>query len=203
MTNPGGFRDDSTGRFRLRIHYADAEHKASLEAERHGYPCAEGCAWCCRSVVMVTDGDVAIMREGLRLLSAEKRLELKQRADAFADLFGPWSKRGIKDHPFASIEALAVHWPAGGLACPALEEKEPGKGTCAIYRHRPLACRTHYARGRQCQSPAGCKPGGKDAAEVEILDASPMKQRIVNENELSLVGLLGLELADLLDLERD
>ncbi|NBO57124.1 MAG: hypothetical protein EBU84_21580 [Actinobacteria bacterium] len=136
-------------------------------------------------------------------MKPEERAELKKRAENFASLFGVWSRRGIKDMPFAATEALARHWPAGGIACPALEELEPGKGRCSIYRHRPLACRVHFARGRACGSSAGCKPGGADAPEVEKLDATPMQQRLVAEHQLSLVGLLGLELADIFDADRN
>lgn len=197
-----GFRDDDASRFRLRVHYADAEHAAAVEGERQGYPCAEGCAWCCRSVVMVTNGDVAVMREGVRAMPAEKRAELAAKAAAFAAMFGPYAKRGIRDAPFHAPLALAHHWPDGGIACPALEETEPGRGRCTIYRHRPLVCRLHHARGVEDGTAAGCRPGGKETPKVEVLDAGPLHQRIVSEHGLSLVGLLGLELAELLEVER-
>lgn len=203
MSAPRGFRDDAGARFRLRVHYADAEQKANEEGERRGYPCAEGCSWCCRSVIMVTDGDVALLREGVRALDPEKRAELAARAAAYAEPFGPHARRGIREAPFHAPDALARFWPEGGIACPALEETEPGKGRCAIYRHRPLACRLQFACGAESRSSEACKPGGPAPAKVEKLDCTPMHQRIVTEHGLSLVGLLGLELADIFAAERN
>lgn len=192
-----GFRDDIANRFRLRIAYVEAAEKSAEEGSRRGYPCAEGCAWCCRSVVMVTDGDVALLREGIRAMEPDARAKLEARAAEYASQFAPPTKRGIRASPFGSIAVLEAHWPANGLACPALEETEPGKGSCSLYAYRPLVCRTHYARGEDGTA-AGCRPAGPgEHSVVERLDASPLQQRIVSDQKLSLVGLLGLELEEL------
>lgn len=192
-----GFRDDAAGRFRLRVHYGDAAAKAAEQGQLRGYPCADGCSWCCRSVVMVTDGDLAILREGVRGLEPEAKKRLEARATEYAAQFGAQTKMGIRASPFVAVSALEKFWPAGGLACPALEESEPGKGSCSLYAHRPLVCRIHYARGADGTS-AACRPAGPGAdAVVERLDASPLQQKIIAEHRLSLVGLLGLELADI------
>ena len=192
-----GFRDDIANRFRLRVAYGEAAEKSADEGTRRGYPCAEGCAWCCRSVVMVTDGDVALLREGVKNMDAEAKARLHARASEYAKQFAPVTKRGIRASPFGALKVLEQHWPANGLSCPALEETEPGKGSCSLYAHRPLVCRTHYARGEDGTA-AGCRPAGPgEHSVVERLDASPLQQRIVSEHKLSLVGLLGLELEEL------
>lgn len=188
-----GFRDTENRRFRLRVAHGKAGDSAAEEAGRQGYPCAESCAWCCRSVVMVNDGDVALLKHALERLPDAKRSEIAARARAYAQGFAPEAKAVIRVNPDAAVAVLARTWPEGGLACPLLEENEPGRGTCSVYESRPLVCRVHHARAVDGSGPDGCRPGGPDAKQLEILNAVPLMQRVITENGLSLAGLLGLE----------
>jgi Fe-S-cluster containining protein len=194
-----GFRDTDGRRFRLRIAYGRAADAAADEGQRRGYPCAESCAWCCRSVVMINDGDVALIRAAILAMPVAKRRELRARAEAYSRVFSAEARAVIRTHPDVAVRVLGQTWPDGGLACPLLEESEPGRGLCSVYESRPLVCRVHYARGTEPGSgPDSCRPGGENAKPVETLDATPLMQRVITEQELSLSGLLGLEVARIL-----
>lgn len=196
MTNgyrSDGFRDTEHRRFRLRIAHSKASDSAGEEAGRRGYPCGESCAWCCRSVVMINDGDVALLKAALEKLPAEKREAIAERARAYAAGFSVEAKAIIRVDPDSAVAVLARTWPEGGLACPLLEESEPGRGLCSVYESRPLVCRVHHARAVDGSGPDGCRPGGEDAKQLEILNVVPLMQRVITENGLSLAGLLGIE----------
>lgn len=188
-----GFRDTEHRRFRLKIAHAKASDSVSEEAGRQGYPCAESCAWCCRSVVMVNDGDVALLKAAIERLPDDKRQAIAERAREYAKRFTPEARAVIRVNPDAAVAVLAQTWPEGGVACPLLDESEPGRGTCSVYESRPLVCRVHYARAVDGSGANGCRPGGADAKQLEIFNVLPLMQRMITENGLSLAGLLGIE----------
>jgi Fe-S-cluster containining protein len=116
---------------------------AVLRAGEH-LACRPGCTQCCVGVFAISQQDAARLRDGLALLSAN---------DAAA-------AERVRERAGASITRLAEGFPwdlATGLlragweeedgfeefgndeVCPALD---PSTGTCDLYAHRPILCRT-------------------------------------------------------------
>ncbi len=112
--------------------------RASLVAE---LPCRKGCHRCCIGLFPVTVLDRQEARRGLRTLPARERQAIEQKAADHVALLTAAAPT-LADNPFID------HWPDDridgmvdrhrDLPCPALADD----GSCAIYAHRPLACRS-------------------------------------------------------------
>ncbi len=102
----------------LPILDARAEERArAIRAEHPFWPCAKGCADCCRSLSIAPRITEA---EWLRIAEALSTWPEAQRSAALE-----------------KVRALGAHGP---LVCPFLAEPE---GTCRLYEARPLECRTY------------------------------------------------------------
>jgi Fe-S-cluster containining protein len=106
--------------------------------------CRPGCTQCCHGVFAISHQDAARLRDGLELLTQSD----------------PTRAERIRDRVIASLTRLAPNFPgdpASGLLteddeateafedfandepCPVLD---PATGTCDLYQHRPILCRT-------------------------------------------------------------
>jgi Fe-S-cluster containining protein len=101
----------------LQLH-ADIDQRVHLiRAARAAWPCAKGCDHCCRKLAEVprlSAAEWALLGAGLAALPAD-RLEAIR-------------------HRIAALAAAPLH----PVVCPLLEH-----GACAVYAHRPVACRTY------------------------------------------------------------
>ena len=104
-------------------------------------PCQLGCTSCCIGPFPITLLDIHILQQGLVDLPIDQRRRIEQRAieqtsameAAFpqlthTDVIDKWSDQDID-----RLVTQFHHHP-----CPALE----ANGRCAVYQHRPLACRS-------------------------------------------------------------
>ncbi len=104
-------------------------------------PCRLGCTSCCIGPFPITLLDVHTLRQGLAGLPPDQRHRIEQRAieqtaameAAFpqliqTDLLDNWSDQ--------EIDRLVTEFH--NHPCPALE----ADGSCGVYRHRPLVCRS-------------------------------------------------------------
>lgn len=103
-------------------------------------PCREGCTQCCHGVFAVTALDRIHMQQGLRLLPSATRDMIEEKAQAQASLIQKSFPRlmhlsCIDTLPDDEIDQLVAHFDQ--LPCPALDDR----GSCLIYRHRPVTCR--------------------------------------------------------------
>jgi Fe-S-cluster containining protein len=106
--------------------------------------CHPGCSQCCIGVFPIAHEDAARLREGLALLQqtdAEKSQRIRDRVAESLTRLAPWfpgdRTTGIlnEDHEAAILfEEFANDEP-----CPVLDLDH---GTCDLYEHRPILCRT-------------------------------------------------------------
>ncbi len=103
----------------LRLH-ADIDARVVAIRESHpAWPCARGCATCCRQLADVprlTAAEWDLLRQGLMALPADRLASIR--------------------HKVAEL----AHSPARPVVCPMLDETE---GACPVYMQRPVACRTY------------------------------------------------------------
>lgn len=123
--------------------------------------CRRGCFGCCVGLFQVSALDAAVAAEGLAALPAPRREAIRRRGEAIARRVGPILPGDPRT--LALDFAREGEWDAffektAGIACPFLvadDDREtstaPGRArhsrwpqgfVCAIYAHRPHACRT-------------------------------------------------------------
>jgi Fe-S-cluster containining protein len=110
----------------------------------HHLVCHPGCSQCCIGVFPIAHEDAARLREGLQTLDEEdlaKSARVHQRVAGSLTRLDPWfpgdRTTGIlnEDHEAAILfEEFANDEP-----CPVLDLTT---GTCDLYEHRPILCRT-------------------------------------------------------------
>lgn len=106
--------------------------------------CRPGCSQCCIGVFPIAHEDAARLREGLEALTQtdpERATRIRARVADSLTRLDPWfpgdRHTGIlnEDHEAAILfEEFANDEP-----CPVLD---PATGTCDLYQHRPILCRT-------------------------------------------------------------
>jgi Fe-S-cluster containining protein len=120
---------------------------AVADAYRRGGPhlvCHPGCSQCCIGVFPIAQEDAARLREGLAALEQidpARAARLHARVAASLTRLDPWFPGDLatgilhEDHEAAILfEEFANDEP-----CPVLD---PDHGTCDLYEHRPILCRT-------------------------------------------------------------
>lgn len=117
---------------------------AVADAYRRGsphLPCKPGCSQCCIGVFPIAQQDAARLREGLAQAPQATAQAIRQRVRSSLARLDPWfpgdPSSGIlhEDHEAAILfEEFANDEP-----CPVLD---PATGTCDLYDHRPILCRT-------------------------------------------------------------
>jgi Fe-S-cluster containining protein len=134
--------------------------------------CRAGCHQCCIGVFAITPLDAATLREGLALAPEETRNNILARAHASHERLLAAGFPGdpttgalfTEPHHEALFEDFANDEP-----CPALS---PATGTCDLYAHRPVQCRTFGPPIRdEDQNLALCELCFTNATEEEILHA--------------------------------
>lgn len=144
---------------------ADAAKRAG-----HWLVCRPGCTQCCIGVFAINQLDAARLREGLSELDvsdAARAARVRQRAreslERIAHDFPGNRQTGILDEtPRAQrrFEDFANDEP-----CPALD---PQTGTCDLYAHRPMTCRTFGPPVRSEQGLGVCELCFHGATDEEI-----------------------------------
>ena len=106
--------------------------------------CKPGCSQCCIGVFPIAQEDADRLRTGLALLTEAdptRALRIQERVAASLARLDPWFPGDLatgilnEDHEAAILfEEFANDEP-----CPVLD---PDHGTCDLYEHRPILCRT-------------------------------------------------------------
>jgi Fe-S-cluster containining protein len=106
--------------------------------------CKPGCSQCCIGVFPIAHEDAARLREGLALLDQadpEKSQRIRTRVKESLTRLDPWFPGDLttgilnEDHEASILfEEFANDEP-----CPVLDLES---GTCDLYQHRPILCRT-------------------------------------------------------------
>ena len=110
----------------------------------HHLVCKPGCTQCCIGVFPIAHEDAARIREGLAALEQtdpERAARIRTRISESLTRLDPWFPGDLatgilnEDHEAAILfEEFANDEP-----CPVLD---PTTGTCDLYKHRPILCRT-------------------------------------------------------------
>ena len=110
----------------------------------HHLVCKPGCTQCCIGVFPIAHEDAARLREGLATLEQtdpERAARIRTRISESLTRLDPWFPGDLatgilnEDHEAAILfEEFANDEP-----CPVLD---PTTGTCDLYKHRPILCRT-------------------------------------------------------------
>ena len=110
----------------------------------HHLVCKPGCTQCCIGVFPIAHEDAARIREGLATLEQtdpERAARIRTRISESLTRLDPWFPGDLatgilnEDHEAAILfEEFANDEP-----CPVLD---PTTGTCDLYKHRPILCRT-------------------------------------------------------------
>ncbi len=126
------------------IQIVEAATASAYQRGAHHLVCHPGCSQCCIGVFPIAHQDAARLREGLALLDhsdPERSARIRTRVTDSLTRLDPWfpgdRATGIlnEDHEAAILfEEFANDEP-----CPVLD---PATGTCDLYQHRPILCRT-------------------------------------------------------------
>jgi len=103
--------------------------------------CAAGCSACCRGLFEISLLDAALLKQGFQQLDPEvQRIALLKARTRLSDLQQQWPDL---EHPFILNRLPHNDWEQmpedDPIPCPLLGDK----GSCLVYRHRPLLCRLH------------------------------------------------------------
>jgi Fe-S-cluster containining protein len=131
------------------VRIVDAALASSSQRSSHHLACRPGCTQCCHGVFPISQQDAARLREGLRILdrhdpqrAARIRSRVASSLARLAPLFPGHLATGILNEDYEdsllfadeSEDSIGDNEP-----CPVLD---PTTGTCDLYEHRPIVCRT-------------------------------------------------------------
>ena len=116
---------------------------ATLRSGPH-LACRPGCTQCCHGVFAISHQDAARLRTGLQLLTASDatratrlRTRVAESLSRLAPTFPGDPTTGILTEDEEAAESFEDF--GNDEPCPILD---PDSGTCDLYQHRPILCRT-------------------------------------------------------------
>jgi Fe-S-cluster containining protein len=131
------------------IQIVDAALASAVDRSRHHLACRPGCAQCCHGVFPISRQDAHRLREGLHALQQQDlqradriRVRVTESLGRLNPLFPGDRATGIlrEDYEDSPLFADESEDSIGNSEpCPALD---PSTGTCDLYEHRPIVCRT-------------------------------------------------------------
>lgn len=144
MQHADSARDDTS-----LIQIVDAALASAVQRSGDHLVCRPGCTQCCHGIFPISQQDAARLREGLRLLqrsdpqrAARISARVQDSVGRLTPLFPGDLATGVlsEDYEDSSLfadegeDAIGENEP-----CPVLD---PTTGTCDLYQHRPVVCRT-------------------------------------------------------------
>jgi Fe-S-cluster containining protein len=131
------------------VQIVDAALASSAQRSGHHLACHPGCTQCCHGIFPIAQQDAARLREGIRLLEQQDPQRASRIRNRVADslarllpLFPGNAHTGILDADYEDSPLFADEAEdsiGNSLPCPVLD---PTTGTCDLYQHRPIVCRT-------------------------------------------------------------
>jgi Fe-S-cluster containining protein len=126
------------------IQIVDAAVADAYQRGGHHLVCHPGCYQCCIGVFPVAHEDAARLREGLEALTQQdppKAQRIRTRVAESLTRLDPWfpgdRATGILAEDYE--QTILFEEFANDEPCPVLD---PVTGTCDLYEHRPILCRT-------------------------------------------------------------
>jgi len=116
---------------------------ASLRSGPH-LVCRPGCTQCCIGVFPIAHQDAARLREGLAIVSQSdpaRAERIRTRVAQSLARLDPWFPGNVDSGILSEDEEQMILFEefANDEPCPVLD---PDRGTCDLYEHRPILCRT-------------------------------------------------------------
>ena len=129
------------------VQIVDTALGSAVARSGHHLVCHPGCTQCCHGVFPVSQQDAARLREGLHLLEQQDsrratriRARVSDSLARIAPLFPGDRVTGILDEDYEESPLFSDEESIGDSEpCPVLD---PVTGTCDLYEHRPIVCRT-------------------------------------------------------------
>jgi len=126
------------------IQIVDAALASATERGRHHLVCHPGCSQCCVGVFPIAQQDAHRLREGLDFLTQtdpERADRVRARTAASLARIVPWFPGDRATGILAGDDESVILFEefANDEPCPVLD---PTTGTCDLYEHRPILCRT-------------------------------------------------------------
>lgn len=144
MQHADSARDDTS-----LIQIVDAALASAVERSGDHLVCRPGCTQCCHGVFPISQQDAARLREGLRLLQrsdSQRAARISARVDnslsRLTPLFPGDLATGVLSEDYEDSNLFADEGEDAigeNEPCPVLD---PATGTCDLYQHRPIVCRT-------------------------------------------------------------
>ena len=170
------------------IRIVDAALQDAVQRSGNWLACRPGCNQCCTGVFRISQLDAARLRQGLALLQqanteqahrvqarvaeSRERLSATFPGDCWTGLLHEGDEANAAFDDFGNEEV-----------CPVLD---PVMGTCSLYAHRPMTCRTFGPPVRTEQDALGtCELCFQDATEQEVARAEMHLPPLELEAELS------------------
>lgn len=164
--------------------------------------CRPGCSQCCVGIFPISHQDAARLREGLTLLEqndARRAANIRIRAiGSLARLAANFPGDAITGILNEDYESSALFADEDGIGdnepCPALD---PATGTCDLYEHRPVLCRTFGPPMRTAEDNlATCElcyihASTEEIAACELDPSIPAQEAASNEAYNAAHGLHG------------
>lgn len=136
--------------------------------------CRKGCSACCRQLVQGTTSEVAVIVAAYPSEIWDRRRQIREQekrlSELICDVFGIEAfEKGVGVYDAESLEdyrkknkEVADLWWLERRDCVFLLPDQ----TCAVYRARPIACRTHLA----ISEPAVCEGGRGKVSILDLID---------------------------------
>ena len=129
------------------VQIVDAALLSATERSSQHLVCRPGCTQCCHGVFPISQQDAARLRDGLEALTQSdpakaRRIQLRtsESLARLTPLFPGDDATGILNQDYEDALLFADEDSIGDTEpCPALD---PDTGTCDLYEHRPIVCRT-------------------------------------------------------------
>lgn len=131
------------------IQIVDAALASAVERSGHHLVCRPGCTQCCHGVFPISQQDADRLRRGLHALQQRDpqradriRARVTESLARLGPLFPGDRATGILDEDYEDSQLFADESEdslGDSEPCPVLD---PATGTCDLYEHRPIVCRT-------------------------------------------------------------
>lgn len=131
------------------IQIVDAALASAVERSGHHLVCRPGCTQCCHGVFPISQQDAHRLRKGLHALQQRDpqradriRARVNESLARLDPLFPGDRATGILEEDYEDSQLFADESEdslGDSEPCPVLD---PATGTCDLYEHRPIVCRT-------------------------------------------------------------
>lgn len=181
------------------VQIVDAALADSVSRSGHHLVCKPGCSQCCIGVFPIAHEDAARLREGLEALTQddpERAARIRKRVADSLTRLDPWFPGDVHSGVLNEDYEAAILFEefANDEPCPVLDLEH---GTCDLYEHRPILCRTFGPPMRTAEDNlATCElcfitASTEEIAACELDPTIPAKEEASNEAFNAAHGLHG------------